>query len=107
MSDANHLLSSQFAYFLDQKEALLDAYIDAGSDHELFIASYIHGHFSVTAANLMHAIKEPQNSQFTLEEWQQQTQYLLNESIDKAIQNNEVLGQDAIDVIVMRNALFE
>jgi hypothetical protein len=102
----NKQIISDFTQYLDAKEAFLDAYIDSGSDHELFIASYIHGHFSVIAANLMHAIQAPENKSAGQAQWQQQTKYMLSQSIDIAIGNSELLGTDAQDVINMRNSLF-
>lgn len=106
MRSATEQLIRNFSEYLDIKEALLDTYIDSGSDHELFIASYIHGHFSVIAANLIHAIKAPENRSAGQVQWQQQTQYMLSESIDSAIANNELIGADAQDVIDMKNMLF-
>lgn len=95
-----------FTEYLDETEALLDAYIDSGSDHELFIASYIHGHYSVIAANLVHAVHCSQNQNARLAQWQKQTQHMLMQSIDDAIANNELAVCDAKDVIKMRDSLF-
>ena len=103
----NNQLISEYHQYLDTKEAFLDSYIDTGSDHELFIASYIHGHFSVIAANMLNAMNEPKNKTITLIEWQEQTQLMLVGSIDKAILNNELANADANDVLIMREALFK
>jgi hypothetical protein len=103
---SNEQLIVSFTEFLDEKEAILDRYIDSGSDHDLFIASYIHGHFSVIAANLMHAIHAPQNKSASHTQWQLQTRHMLSQSIDDAIANNELAGTDAQDVVNMRNMLF-
>jgi hypothetical protein len=43
--------------FLDQKEVFLDSYIDKDDEHLLFVSSYIHGHFSVVAANLSQMLQ--------------------------------------------------
>jgi hypothetical protein len=106
LGNASEQLIRNFSEYLDIKEALLDAYIETGSDHELFIASYIHGHFSVIAANLIHAIQAPENKSAGQAQWQQQTQYMLSQSINSAIANNELVGADAKDVIYMTNMLF-
>jgi hypothetical protein len=103
----NNQLISEYHQYLDSKEAFLDSYIDSGSDHDLFIASYIHGHFSVIAANLLNAMNEPKNKNIKLTEWQEKTQLMLVNSIDKAIENNELASSDASDVLIMRKALFK
>jgi hypothetical protein len=100
-------LVDELTKYLDEKEAKLDAFIDSGTDHELFVASYIHGHYSVIAAQLLGAISVPDNHEVTLVQWQQQCQYMLNLSIDNAIENNELISKDANDVIAMRDDLFE
>lgn len=107
MSINSENVIEQFSAYLDDKEGMLDAYIDAGSEHDLFIASYIHGHFSVVAANIMHSANSPQNLGVTLAQWQLQTQEMLSSSIEQAIVNNELAGDDASDVLNMTGRLFE
>jgi hypothetical protein len=92
--------------YLDGKEAMLDGYIDSGTDQELFVASYIHGHFSVVAANIMRALSAPENSHLSAEQWQYQLHYMMNESIDRAVGNKELNDSDAHDVLAMNDALF-
>lgn len=106
MSGANNQLIPQYHQYLDMKEAFLDAFIDKGSDHDLFIASYIHGHFSVVAANLLNAINESSDQPFDLLQYQEQTALTLRQSINTAIKNNELSKTDATDVKVMLEALF-
>jgi hypothetical protein len=106
MQDQGKLLLDCITQYLDDKEAMLDAYIDAGSEQELFVASYIHGHFSVVAANVLAAINLPENNHVSLQQWQQQSQALLADSIDKAIENKELSKSDAADVLAMRRGLF-
>ncbi len=43
--------------FLDELEEYLDSFIHSGTDHDLFISSYIHGHFSVVAVRLIKAFE--------------------------------------------------
>jgi hypothetical protein len=89
------------------KEAFLDSFIDKGSDHDLFIASYIHGHFSVVAANLLNTINETSDKSLDLLQYQEQTMLSLSRSIERAIANNELSKTDAIDVKIMLEVLFK
>lgn len=106
MSGNREQLISNVSEYLDQKEAMLDTYIDSGSDHDLFIASYIHGHFSVIAANLMHAVHAPQNQSASLQQWKMQAQLMLTDSVNDAIANNELAENDAVQVTNMTDMLF-
>ena len=69
-------------------EASLDDVVNHGSDDELFIASYLHGHFAVEARQL------EMREDASLE--------LLNEkmlsSLDSAFKNNELESEDAKQV---------
>jgi len=107
LSVSNHQLLSEYHQYIDKKEAFLDSFIDTGSEHDLFIASYIHGHFSVIAANMLNAVNEPENQAITLGQWRAQTEEMLKQSIDKAIANNELANTDANDVLIMLEALFK
>lgn len=84
----------QLTAYLDAKEAFLDNFIGKGSDQELFVTSYIYGHFSVVAAKTMQHIglfdDAEQGVMFFVEH--------LQESVDSAIENGELDGQDASDV---------
>lgn len=42
-----------FDHFVQQTEQALDAVVDTGTDQQLFIASYLHGHFSLLVAQLL------------------------------------------------------
>ena len=106
MSGVNNQLISQYHQYLDIKEAFLDAFIDKGSDHDLFIASYIHGHFSVVSANLLNEINESSHQSSDLLQYQEQTARALSQSIDVALANSELSTGDASDVKVMLEALF-
>lgn len=107
MSGVNKQVISEYHLYLDKKEAFLDSYIDTGSDHELFVASYIHGHFSVVAANILNTMHEPKNQGFGLLHWQEKIIAMLSQSIDLAIANKELSDKDARDVLMMRGALFK
>lgn len=87
--------------YLDDKESFLDAFIDTGTEHDLFVSSYIHGHFSVQAAQL--AIGDTQSTASLIESFEQ----ALQTSIFIAIENNELSQSDAQDVRTMLKALFK
>lgn len=106
MQSSNEQVVKDVERYLDEKEAMLDVHIDAECDHALFIASYIHGHFSVIAANVMHSVQSPQNQGVTLKQWHCQVQNMLTGSINDAIANNELAQEDAKDVVNMTNMLF-
>lgn len=105
MTDNNELRTG-FIQYLDDVEAKLDSYIDSGSEHDLFVASYIHGHFSLVAAKLMRALAMPDNAELSLEQWQMQTQHMLKTSIDEAVAKQELSPEDASDVLNMVNSLY-
>lgn len=107
MSEVNKSLVAEFQAYLDKKEAFLDAYIETGTDHELFLASYIHGHFSVIAARLLNAINDTINEAYLISDWKELTDKLLTDSIDKAIANNELTTEDTKDVLLMRESLLK
>ncbi len=88
------------AYF-EHKEAFLDSFIDAGSEQELFVSSYIHGHFSVAAAQ---SISNSRNTSLT--ELIDGFEARLEQSIATAVSNNELSDNDAIDVTKMLSNLW-
>ncbi|MFW8590087.1 YfcL family protein [Glaciecola sp. 2405UD65-10] len=92
---------SNIEQYLVSKESFLDAFIDTGTEHDLFVSSYIHGHFSVQAAQL--AVDETQSTVSLIESFEQS----LQASIFGAIENNELSPSDAQDVRVMLKALFK
>lgn len=88
------------AYF-DHKESYLDGFIDSGSDQELFVSSYIHGHFSVQAAKacaLQSATDKERVHVF---------EQGLGDAVNLAIQNKELSSQDATDVKKMLGKLWQ
>ena len=97
------------AYF-EQKEAYLDGFIDAGSDQELFTASYIHGHFSVVAANIVTGITQQQSdtdNQLDFAVVTKEFEGQLKTSIENAITDKELSSDDAKDVLEMLEALIK
>lgn len=96
--------------YLERKEAYLDRFIDEGTDQELFATSYIHGHFSVVAAQTLqgidsHSVSKSGNSQF--DTFKRTFEDALKTSIDSAIDNNELASDDVTDVLSLFNALLE
>ncbi|MBT1450968.1 YfcL family protein [Glaciecola sp. XM2] len=92
LSDAQHT-------YLDHKEAFLDQFIDEGSDHALFISSYIHGHFSVVAANMPAGIDALDSFASTFED-------ALYSTIKTAIADGELASEDAQAVLNMLDKMF-
>lgn len=104
----------------------MDSFIDSGSDQELFVSSYIHGHFSVVAANLLHVVKNAittkivvknkldtdKNQLSSVATEQSVLQYFchcffseLSASIDTAVANKELSTEDAEQVFVLLEKL--
>ncbi|WP_334014815.1 YfcL family protein [Alteromonas sp. S167] len=77
-------------------EASLDDVVNHGSDDELFIASYLQGHFAVEARQLeMHA-----DASLTLLD-----EKMMN-SLNNAFNNKELEGDDAAQVKQLWSRLF-
>lgn len=104
MSDMS--TKEQLHHYLDQKENFLDQFIDSGSDQALFVASYIHGHFSVVAANIVKALSQENSEQYTFEQYRETFISMLNASVQRAIDNNELDNKDAEQVINMLERMF-
>ncbi|WP_158771051.1 YfcL family protein [Paraglaciecola sp. L1A13] len=85
-----------FDDFVDSTQAYLDSVVIDGSDQELFIASYLTGHFSLVGSNALGL------DDFSLETL---NTYMLK-SLEKAYAKNEVLGQDQIEVSALWQQLF-
>jgi hypothetical protein len=101
--------------FLDQKEVFLDSYIDKDDEHLLFVSSYIHGHFSVVAANLSQMLQNDalQNevrlieAKNDLHAFAHLFEGLLCQDIEQAIANNELSESDANAVKAMLAEMFK
>tara|TARA_R110000765_G_scaffold51278_4_gene103643 strand:- start:135 stop:443 length:309 start_codon:yes stop_codon:yes gene_type:complete len=85
-----------FDDFVDSTQAYLDSVVIDGSDQELFIASYLTGHFSLVGSNALGL------DDFSLDTL---NMYMLK-SLEKAYAKNEVLGQDQIEVSALWQQLF-
>jgi hypothetical protein len=84
----------------DKMQAHLDSFIADGSDHELFIASYLHGHFDVAVANVEKLIEEGDANPIST------LQATLDAQLQKAFENNELSSEDAEQVTALFNCLF-
>lgn len=84
----------------NKMQAHLDSFIVDGSDHELFIASYLHGHFDVAVANVEKLIEQGEDNPIS------NLQMTLDKQLKKAFENNELSSQDAEQVISLFNSLF-
>ncbi|MFT4731880.1 MAG: hypothetical protein ACI89W_000895 [Gammaproteobacteria bacterium] len=84
----------------DKMQAHLDSFIADGSDHELFIASYLHGHFDVAVANVEKLIERGEANPIST------LQATLDAQLQKAFENNELSSGDAGQVTALFNSLF-
>ena len=79
---------SALTHFISQVEQTLDQVVDTGSDQELFIASYLQGHFAVMAGQ-----SQVQNMQLITE-----LDKLMQDSLTQAFANNELAPDDQTQV---------
>ena len=75
--------------FIQKTERYLDQVVGHGNDQELFIASYLQGHFAVVAG-------QSQVQQMTQVE---QLSELMRVSLDSAFNNNELVEDDQQQVL--------
>ncbi|MBF7072517.1 YfcL family protein [Glaciecola sp. MH2013] len=80
----------------------LDSFIDSGSDQELFIASYLHGHFDVAVANIDKQLEKQTLSTTPIKALQSQ----LSEQLNDAFDANELSEDDARQVKALVKRLF-
>lgn len=99
------ILKPPFEQYVQDKEAFLDGFIDAGSEQELFAASYIHGHLSLVAANVFGLAEIDTNGDVNAKYIERFTAELTT-SIDDAINDKELLGDDINDVKDMLKRMF-
>ncbi len=85
----------------DQMQAYLDSFIADGSDHELFIASYLHGHFDVAVANVEKLIEQGEEDPMSM------LNRMLKDQLQGAFDNNELSEQDAQQVTELCTFLFQ
>lgn len=80
---------------MDITQAKLDAVVIDGTDHELFISGYLHGHFSLIVSQV------ESNDQCSVEELDRQ----LLLSLHNAFENGELEKADQQDVFAMWKSL--
>ena len=80
---------NELSYFIQQTENYLDQVVEHGNDQELFIASYMQGHFAVEAGQ----------SQVQGMTQIAQLSELMKTSLDNAFANNELVADDQAQVL--------
>ena len=83
--------------FIVHIETSLDRYIDIGTEDELFVSGYLHGHFSLVASR---ALQQPNADIAALKS-------MLINSLDKAFANNELDQEYQSKVFSMWNKLAD
>mgnify|MGYP000109041818 CR=1 FL=1 len=83
--------------FIEQTESYLDKVVEHGSDQQLFIASYLQGHFAVAAgqSQVQNMTQVPQLAT------------LMDESLSSAFENNELTAEDQQQVQSLWDALLK
>lgn len=74
----------QFDRFVEQVEEALDQVVTTGSDQQLFVASYLNGHFALQVARALNE----KNYCLT------QLDLAMQESLSLAFRNRELEGED-------------
>lgn len=92
-NDINHEIES----FIDHIETSLDEYIDTGTEDELFISGYLHGHFSLATSR---ALQQPNADIASIKS-------MLTNSVEKAFANNELDQEYQQKVYSMWNGLAD
>lgn len=85
----------------DKMQAHLDSFIANGSDQELFIASYLHGHFDVAVASIEKLIEQGHDQPIS------RLQSTLETQLAQAFENNELSVEDAEQVTQLLTTLFQ
>ena len=86
---------NQLIAFIQKTECYLDQVVEHGNDQELFIASYLQGHFAVEAG-------QSQVQQMTQV---QQLAELMDVSLSTAFSNNELTADDQQQVLSLWQTL--
>jgi hypothetical protein len=86
----------ELTIFIQKTEDYLDQVVEHGNDQELFIASYLQGHFAVAAG-------QSQVRQMTQI---RQLDELMNTSLDAAFDNNELAADDQQQVLSLWQILL-
>ena len=90
-------LDNDIERFIEYVETSLDNYIDTGTEDELFISGYLHGHFSLAASR---ALQQPNTDIVMLNT-------MLTESLENAFANNELEHEYQLKVYSMWNELAD
>jgi hypothetical protein len=82
--------------FIQQTERYLDKVVEHGDDQELFIASYLQGHFAVAAgqSQVQHMTQVEQLSN------------LMDTSLSSAFSNNELAADDQKQMLSLWQSLL-
>lgn len=86
---------NELTSFLQKTESYLDQVVEHGNDQELFIASYLQGHFAVAAGQ----------SQVQKMTQVKQLAELMDTSLTSAFSNNELVTDDQQQVISLWQTL--
>jgi|TARA_R110002111_G_scaffold20353_2_gene48701 hypothetical protein len=87
---------NELTLFIQKTEDYLDQVVENGNDQELFIASYLQGHFAVAAGQ----------SQVRHMTQVRQLDELMNTSLDAAFDNNELAVDDQQQVLSLWQILL-
>ena len=88
---------NQLINFIQYTEGYLDQVVEHGTDQELFIASYLQGHFAVAAG-------QSQVRQMTQVK---QLEELMDVSLTAAFDNNELIDEDQTQVLKLWQLLLD
>jgi hypothetical protein len=86
----------ELTLFIQKTEHYLDQVVEHGNDQELFIASYLQGHFAVAAgqSQVRHMTQITQLTE------------LMDTSLDAAFDNNELAADDQQQVLSLWQILL-
>ncbi len=82
--------------FIENAESFLDDIVDCGTDQELFVAGYLHGHFSLVISQL-----DTDNFQF-----KQVLNDAMYESLQRAFEQGELEPDDQAEVFSLWQKIF-
>jgi len=94
-------VQEEFYQHLEKMVAYLDSFIVTGSDQELFIASYLHGHFDLAVVQAEQAQGVSIKTRFDVLFSQ------LSRQLDSAFKNNELTDADQKQVTELVTTLSE
>lgn len=86
-----NIQANALASFIQKTEVYLDQVVEHGNDQELFIASYLQGHFAVEAGQ----------SQVQGMSQVEQLSELMHTSLSQAFANNELEADDQKQVLTL------